>query len=85
MKITIKLDPLTIILLATFVPIFIAELVVTLVYRKLSIYRIDHNEQPIELTYPVEIQFTNPNETNDSNQPMEQDPDREQTNEPSIR
>ena len=38
---TIKLDPLTILLLAAFVPIFIAELVVTLIYRKLSIYRID--------------------------------------------
>ena len=38
---TIKLDPLTILLLAAFVPIFIAELIVTLVYRKLSIYRID--------------------------------------------
>ena len=37
---TIKLDPLTI-LLAAFVPIFIAELIVTLIYRKLSIYRID--------------------------------------------
>ena len=37
----IKLDPLTILLLAAFVPIFIAELVVTLIYRKLSIYRID--------------------------------------------
>ena len=23
----------------------------------------NHNEQPIELTYPIEIQFTNPNET----------------------
>ena len=31
----------------------------------------NHNEQPIELTYPVEIQFTDPNETNNSNQPME--------------
>src|SRR5580692_2488931 len=39
----------------------------------------NHNDQPIELTYPVEIQFTNPNETNDSNQPMEQ------ATEPSIR
>ena len=38
---TIKLDPLTILLLAAFVPIFIAELFVTLIYRKLSIYRID--------------------------------------------
>ena len=38
---TIKLDPLTILLLAAFVPIFIAELVVTFIYRKLSIYRID--------------------------------------------
>ena len=38
---TIKLDPLTILLLAAFVPIFIAELIVTLIYRKLSIYRID--------------------------------------------
>ena len=38
---TIKLDPLTILLLAAFVPIFIAELVVTLIYRKLSIYHID--------------------------------------------
>ena len=39
----------------------------------------DHNDQPIELTYPVEIQFTDPNEISDSNQPMEQD------TEPSIR
>ena len=38
---TIKLEPLTILLLAAFVPTFIAELVVTLIYRKLSIYRID--------------------------------------------
>ena len=38
---TIKLDPLMILLLAAFIPIFIAELVVTLIYRKLSIYRID--------------------------------------------
>ena len=38
---TIKLEPLTILLLVAFVPIFIAELVVTLIYRKLSIYRID--------------------------------------------
>ena len=38
---TIKLDPLMILLLAAFVPIFIAELVVTLIYRKLSIYHID--------------------------------------------
>ena len=38
---TTKLDPLTILLLAAFVPIFIAELAVTLIYRKLSIYRID--------------------------------------------
>ena len=45
----------------------------------------NHNEQPIELTYPVEIQFTDPNETNNSNQPMEQDSDREQAVEPSIR
>ena len=37
----IKLEPLTILLLAAFIPIFIAELVVTLIYRKLSIYRID--------------------------------------------
>ena len=44
----------------------------------------NHNDQPIELTYPVEIQLTNPNETNDSNQLMEQDSDREQTAEPSI-
>ena len=36
----------------------------------------NHNDQPIELTYPVE--------TNDSNQPMEQDSDREQAAEPSI-
>ena len=41
MKITTKLDPLTILLLAAFVPIFIAELAVTLIYRKLSIYHID--------------------------------------------
>ena len=41
MKIITKLDPLTILLLAAFVPIFIAELAVTLIYRKLSIYRID--------------------------------------------
>ena len=33
----------------------------------------NYNDQPIELTYPVEIQFTDPNETNDSNQSMEQD------------
>ena len=45
----------------------------------------NHNDQPIKLTYPIEIQFTDPNETNDSNQPMEQDSDREQTAEPSIR
>ena len=45
----------------------------------------NHNDQSIELTYPVEIQFTDPNETNDSNQPMEQDSDREQTTESSIR
>ena len=45
----------------------------------------NHNDQPIELTYPVEIQLTDPNETNDSNQPMEQDSDREQTTEPNIR
>ena len=45
----------------------------------------NHNDQPIKLTYPVEIQFTDPNETNNSDQPMEQDPDREQTTEPSIR
>ena len=38
---TTKLDPLTILLLAAFLPIFIAELVVTLIYQKLSIYRID--------------------------------------------
>ena len=38
---TIKLDPQTILLLAAFVPIFIAELIVTLIYQKLSIYRID--------------------------------------------
>ena len=37
----------------------------------------NRNDQPIELTYPIEIQFTDPNETNDSNQPMEQDSDRE--------
>ena len=42
----------------------------------------NHNDQPIKLTYPVKIQFSDPNETNDSNQPMEQDSDREQ---PSIR
>ena len=41
----------------------------------------NHNDQPIELTYPVEIQFTDPNETNNSNQLMEQD----QIAEPSIR
>ena len=45
----------------------------------------NHNDQSIELTYPVEIQFTDPNETNNSNQPMEQDSDREQTTESSIR
>ena len=45
----------------------------------------NHNDQPIELTYPIEIQFTDPNETNDSNQPMEQDSDRKQTAEPTIR
>ena len=38
---TVKLDPLTILLLVAFVPIFIAELAITLIYRKLSIYRID--------------------------------------------
>ena len=38
---TIKLDPLTILLIAAFVPIFIAELFVTLIYQKLSIYHID--------------------------------------------
>ena len=38
---TTKLDPLTILLLAAFVLIFIAELIVTLIYQKLSIYRID--------------------------------------------
>ena len=43
----------------------------------------NHNDQPIELTYPVEIQFTESNETNDSNQPMEQDSDREPTAESS--
>ena len=43
----------------------------------------DHNDQPTELTYPVEIQFTESNETNDSNQPMEQDSDREPTAESS--
>ena len=37
----------------------------------------NHNDQPIELTYPIEIQFTNPNETNDS--------DREQITDPGIR
>ena len=45
----------------------------------------NHNDQPIELIYPVEIQFTDPNETHDPNQPMEQDSDREQAAEPSIR
>ena len=40
MKLTTKLDPLTILLLAAFVPIFIAELIITPIYRKLSIYRI---------------------------------------------
>ena len=44
----------------------------------------NHNDQPIELTYPVEIQFTDPNETNNSNQPMEQDSNREQTTGSSI-
>ena len=44
----------------------------------------NHNDQPIKLTYPIEIQFTDPNETNDSNQPMEQDSDREQAAEPNI-
>ena len=38
---TIKLDPLAILLIAAFVPIFIAELIITLTYQKLSIYRID--------------------------------------------
>ena len=37
----------------------------------------NHNDQPIELTYPVEIQFTDPNETNNS--------DPEQAAEPNIR
>ena len=41
MKTTDKLDPLTILLIVAFVPIFIAELAVTLIYRKLSIYHID--------------------------------------------
>ena len=41
MKITVKLDPLTILLLVAFIPIFIAELAVTLIYQKLSIYHID--------------------------------------------
>ena len=45
----------------------------------------NHNDQPLELTYPVEIQFTDPNETNTSDQPMEQDSDREPATEPSIR
>ena len=45
----------------------------------------NHNDQPIELTYPVEIQFTDPNETNNSNEPMEQDSDREQTAESILR
>ena len=43
----------------------------------------DHNEQPIELTYPVKIQLTNPNATNNSDQSM--DSDREQATEPCIR
>ena len=38
---TVKLDPLMILLLVAFIPIFIAELTVTLIYRKLSIYCID--------------------------------------------
>ena len=41
MKTTDKLNPLMILLLVAFVPIFIAKLVVTLIYRKLSIYHID--------------------------------------------
>ena len=47
----------------------------------------NHNEQPIVLTHPVEIQFTSPNETNDPDQPtsMEQDSNWEQAAEPSIR
>ena len=45
----------------------------------------NHNEQPTKLTYPVEIQFTDPNETNNPDQSMEQDSDREQAAEPSIR
>ena len=44
----------------------------------------NHNDQPIKLTYPVEIQLTDPNETNDPNQPMEQDSNREQAAKPSI-
>ena len=36
-----KLDPLMTLLLVAFVPIFIAELAVTLIYQKLSIYHID--------------------------------------------
>ena len=43
----------------------------------------NHNEQPIELTYPVKIQLTNPNATNNSDQSM--DSDREQATEPCIR
>ena len=38
---TDKLDPLMILLLVAFTPIFITELAVTLIYRKLSIYHID--------------------------------------------
>ena len=45
----------------------------------------NRNEQTIELTYPVEIQLTNPNENNDSDQPMEQDSDWEQITESGIR
>ena len=41
----------------------------------------NHNDQPIELTYPVEIQFINPPETDNSDQPRKQDPDREQNTE----
>ena len=38
---TNKLDPVTILLLVAFIPIFITKLAVTLIYRKLSIYCID--------------------------------------------
>ena len=42
----------------------------------------NHDEQSTELTYPVEIQLTSPNETDDPDQPMEHD--EGQITEPGI-